>query len=114
MAMQDGTVILSGTLYLSIRSTAGQVISYLHTEKASRLVKVGEKVFAGQIIAAVGKVPPATGCHLDVRIKPDTTIDPRVASLIPDPHAGGYVNPEDFTKLFGVELCAPKICVRLV
>lgn len=114
MAMQSGVVVTSNRLWLTIRSEAGQRISYLHTEKSSRSVDVGDAVYAGQLIATVGNVPPSSGCHLDVRIHPGGSTDERVLSLVPLPGAGGYIHPEQFTMLFGIQLCPPDLCVRLV
>lgn len=114
MAMQSGVVVSSSRLWLTIRSEAGHRISYLHTERASRAVDVGDAVYAGQQIALVGNVPPSSGCHLDVRIHPAGSTDERVLSLVPLPGANGYIHPEQFTMLFGIQLCPPEACVRLV
>lgn len=113
LAMQSGTVVASTVLTLTVRSKAGHLISYLHTERSSRPVAIGDPVYAGQQIAAVGTVPPSTGCHLDVRVRAAATTDERVASLVPWKGARGYVHPEQFTRLFGIELCPAELCWRL-
>ena len=38
--------------------------------------------------------------------------DPRVLVLVPDAGAGGWVDPEEFTRAFGVELCGADECSR--
>lgn len=109
-AMASGAVTESDSLFYTVTSPSGFEISYLHTSMSSRIVPVGGAVATGQQIAAVGNEPPSTGCHLDVRIKPGTSTDPRVSALVPDPSARGYVNPLEFTRAFGVELCPPEWC----
>ena len=114
LAMQAGLVVRSDRLWMTIRSEAGHTISYLHTEKTDRLVRVGDMVYAGQHISSVGNVPPSSGCHLDVRIYPGATTDPRVKSLVSLPGSSGYIDPEEFTRLFGIDICSPELCTRRV
>jgi murein DD-endopeptidase MepM/ murein hydrolase activator NlpD len=106
-----GTVILSSTMFLSIKHPDGFVVSYLHMYKSQRLVDVGDEVVAGQQIGITGNVQPSTGCHLDLRVAPGSTTNAAILALPRDPHLPAYVNPEDFLKLFGVDLC-PKTCAR--
>jgi murein DD-endopeptidase MepM/ murein hydrolase activator NlpD len=110
-AMLPGTVTLSSELYLSIRHPDGFVVSYLHMYKSERLVDVGATVVPGQQIGVTGNVAPSTGCHLDVRINIQGNTNPQVAALPLDANGAGYVNPELFTKIWGLELCGPD-CAR--
>jgi murein DD-endopeptidase MepM/ murein hydrolase activator NlpD len=111
-ASLPGIVTLSSELYLSIKNPDGFVISYLHMYKTQRLVNVGDTVTIGQQIGVVGKVPPATGCHLDFRVNVTANTNPAVAKLTQGSGAPGFVNPEDFMKVFGVDLCPPATCAR--
>jgi murein DD-endopeptidase MepM/ murein hydrolase activator NlpD len=111
-AVLPGTVTRSDRLWLSIQSPDGFTISYLHSHKADRSVNVGDQVQRGQQISKVGDESPATGCHLDLRIDTTGNKNPTVAQLPTYPEAPGFVNPEDFMKLFGVELCPTSWCTR--
>lgn len=116
-AVQPGTVVLSDSLYLSIQHPDGYVISYLHMRQSDHLVKVGDQVAAGQRIGSVGNEGPSSGFHLDVRIKTTGSTNPQVAALPVDPGVAaagwrGYVNPEDFFKLWGMDICPADWCKR--
>lgn len=117
-AILPGEVVLSSSLWLSIKHADGFVVSYLHTYKSERLVDVGDTIIAGQEIAAVGNVPPSSGCHLDIRINVSENTNPQVAALQRSEALGAtgtnrnFVNPEEFTRLWGVEICPPDTCRR--
>ncbi|MBD8104749.1 M23 family metallopeptidase [Plantibacter sp. CFBP 8775] len=111
-AVLPGTVTVSDRLYLSIQSPDGFTISYLHSHKSERLVNVGDTITLGQHIAVVGNEAPSTGCHLDLRINVTGNTNPKVAALPTDPNAPGWVDPEKFMALFGVELCPADWCSR--
>lgn len=112
-AVLPGTVTESGRLYLSVQSPDGFTISYLHTHESERLVNVGDTITLGQQIAAVGNEAPSTGCHLDLRVNVMGNTNPKVAALPTDPNAPGWVDPEKFMALFGVELCPADWCSRI-
>ncbi|WP_065569674.1 M23 family metallopeptidase [Microbacterium oleivorans] len=119
-ATLPGTVTLSSALFLTIRHPDGFLVEYLHMYKSQRLVDVGDTVQAGQQIGVVGNVPPSSGCHLDIRINKNGTTNQAVAQLrdatalgAPAQYAG-YVEPEEFFRLYGLELCpADGSCRRL-
>lgn len=111
-AVLPGKVVRSDRLYLSIQSPDGFLVEYLHSHKSDRSVNVGDDVQRGQQISKVGDESPATGCHLDLRIDTTDNKNPDVAKLPTYPEAPGYVNPEDFMKIFGVEICPPSWCTR--
>ncbi|WP_238476472.1 M23 family metallopeptidase [Agromyces mariniharenae] len=111
-AMMSGRVVSADSLTILIETPGAGQIGYLHTAPADHLVRPGDRVAAGQQISAVGTQPPSTGCHLDVRVNPEGATDPRVLALVPDPGAGGWVDPEEFTRAFGVGLCGPEVCTR--
>lgn len=107
-AVLPGEVTLSSNLWLSIKHSDGFVVSYLHMYKSDRIVDVGDTVTAGQRIGAVGNVPPSGGCHLDLRIDVTNNTNPQVAALPRSESIGGpdgYVDPDDFMRLYGIELC---------
>lgn len=107
-AVLPGEVTLSSSLWLSIKHPDGFVVSYLHMYKSDRIVNVGDTVTAGQRIGAVGNVPPSGGCHLDLRINVENNTNPQVASLQRSEALGGpagWVDPEAFMRLYGIELC---------
>ena len=87
---------------------------------SSAIVTVGDTVTAGQQISAVGNEVGSFGCHLDIRISKVGSIDPAVSALTAGEDLGGpassygYVNPEEFYALFGMELCAQDTCKRNV
>lgn len=117
-ASLPGKVTLSSSLWLSIKHPDGFVVSYLHMYKSERLVDVGDTVTAGQQIGVVGNVPPSSGCHLDIRINKNGTTNEAVAALqeatelgAPSQYAG-YVDPEEFFRLYGVEICPAATCRR--
>jgi murein DD-endopeptidase MepM/ murein hydrolase activator NlpD len=117
-SITSGTVTFIGGYQLTIKSPAGYDVSYLHMKLADISVTVGEAVTADQPIALVGTEGPSTGCHLDLRINTAGTTDTAVAALTDGVAQGGpaatagYVNPEEFYALFGMELCAPDSCTR--
>ncbi len=115
-SIQNGTVALVEGYQVSIKSPAGYTVSYLHMDLADVTVKVGDAVTAGQQIALTGNEGPSTGCHLDIRINVDGNTDPRVATLPTSETLGapvaGFIDPEKFFALFGVELCPADSCTR--
>ena len=113
-AVLPGTVTASSRLTLSVQSQDGFTVSYLHTFKSERLVDVGDVISTGQQIAVVGNEGPSTGCHLDLRISTLGNTNADVDRLPQDPNAPGMVNPEDFMRLYGVELCPTEWCTRNV
>ncbi|PZR75046.1 MAG: hypothetical protein DI537_45425 [Stutzerimonas stutzeri] len=112
-AVLPGTVVLSNELWLSIRHADGFVISYLHMYQSQRRVDVGDVVQAGQRIGSVGNVAPSSGCHLDLRVNVTNNTNSAVAALPQSTVRPGWVNPEDFMRLFDVDLCPPDSCQRL-
>jgi murein DD-endopeptidase MepM/ murein hydrolase activator NlpD len=117
-AVTAGTVVHVGGYQISIKSPAGYTVSYLHMKPTDILVDQGDPVRADQIIALTGNEGPSTGCHLDLRIDKTGSTDPAVAALADGPDHGGppatagYVDPEEFFALFGLQLCAPGSCTR--
>ena len=79
--MVDGT----GTVTIK-HDIDGQVwyTSYLHMYEDGIYVHVGDKVNAGQLIAAVGSTGRSTGAHLHFEVRPanddadESTVDPTV------------------------------------
>lgn len=119
-AVLPGTVTLSSSLWLSIKHPDGFVVSYLHMYKSERLVNVGDTVTAGQQIGVVGNVPPSGGCHLHLAVNKNGTTNAAVAALREATDLGapaqyaGFVNPEEFLRLYGIEICpADGTCRRL-
>jgi murein DD-endopeptidase MepM/ murein hydrolase activator NlpD len=110
-AVLPGTVTLSSSLWLSIKHPDGFVVSYLHMYKSERLVNVGDTVTAGQQIGVVGNVPPSGGCHLHLAVNKNGTTNAAVAALREATDLGapaqyaGFVNPEEFLRLYGIEIC---------
>lgn len=115
-AMLPGTVTRSDTMSLSVQHPDGFTVSYLHMYKSERLVDVGAEVAAGQQIGAIGNVGAGTGqssgCHLDIRMNVTGNTNPQVAALPESTVVPGYVNPEDFSRIFGLEICPPDSCRR--
>lgn len=123
-AILPGTVTLSSALWLSIKHADGFVVSYLHMYKSDRLVDVGDQVVAGQQIGKTGNVPPSGGCHLDLRINVADNTNLQVAQLTLSqnetrmapatrPEHQNFVDPEQFMRLWGVEVCPDDWCWRL-
>lgn len=115
-SIDNGTVALVEGYQVSIKSPAGYTVSYLHMDLADVTVNVGDAVTAGQQIALTGNEGPSTGCHLDIRINVDGNTDPQVATLPTSETLGapvaGFIDPEKFFALFGVELCPTDSCTR--
>lgn len=112
-AVLPGTVVLSNELWLSVKHADGFVISYLHMYQSQRLVDVGDVVQTGQRIGSVGNVAPSSGCHLDLRVNVTNNTNTAVAALPQSTVRPGWVDPEDFMRLFDVDLCPPDSCRRL-
>jgi murein DD-endopeptidase MepM/ murein hydrolase activator NlpD len=117
-AITGGTVTLIAGYQVTIKSPAGYDVTYMHMKLSDVSVAVGDTVTANQPIALVGNEGPSTGCHLDLRINTAGSTDPAISAL-PDgvaqggtANSAGYVNPEDFYALFGIELCATGTCSR--
>jgi len=107
-----GRVVQSDRLTLGVQSPDGFTVLYLHSHLVDRSVQVGDQVQRGQQISKVGDEAPATGCHLHLQILVAGNTNPAVAALPRDVHAPGTVNPEDFMKAFGTDVCAPAWCKR--
>lgn len=113
-----GTVTYVGGIQVTIKSPDGWSASYLHMKPSEIFVAPGDRVVAGQEIALVGDEGPSGGCHLDLRISKDGSIDPAVSALpagedLDGPaSARGFVDPEEFYRAFGIELCPVDECRR--
>lgn len=119
-AITGGTVTYVGGYQVTIKAPAGYDVTYMHMKLSEVSVTVGQQVVARQPIALVGGEGPSTGCHLDLRINTTGSIDPAISAL-PDGIAqggpavsAGFVDPEAFYRLFGMELCAPNLCRKNV
>jgi len=114
-AIQGGTVTVSQGYTLSIKGVAGYTVSYLHMYPPDMEVHVGDNVTQGQEIGHTGRNGPATGCHLDIRINTVGSTDPAVSALPESQTLGsgekGFVDPEKFFAVFGVDLCNTT-CIR--
>lgn len=84
-AVMSGEVISSGPAqgygnWIRIRHDNGAVSVYGHMRADSLLVNVGDRVEAGQQIAAIGNEGQSTGPHLHFEIHPDgvNPVDPQV------------------------------------
>lgn len=84
VAVMDGTVIDAGAAagfgnWIRIRHDDGSVSIYGHMQADQLVVTVGERVLAGQPIAAIGSEGQSTGPHLHFEIHPDgeTPVDPQ-------------------------------------
>lgn len=108
-AARPGTVLQVSEFTVAISTDEGTLVSYLHMFTSDVLVRPGDTVTAGQRIGAVGDSGPSTGCHLDFRVNTLSSTDPAVLAL---PHVGegqampGFVDPEAYMRLYGVELVA--------
>lgn len=114
-AITNGTVTYASGYQISIKHPDGYTISYLHMYPEDMFVAVGDTVTTGQNIALVGTNGPSTGCHLHLSVEPTGTTNAQVAALPRSESIGGppgYVDPEAFYKLFGVELCPADTCRR--
>jgi murein DD-endopeptidase MepM/ murein hydrolase activator NlpD len=117
-SISDGTVTYIGGIQLTIKSPDGWSVSYLHMKLTDITVTVGQTVTAGQPIALTGSEGPSTGCHLDLRINKQGSTDPGVTALPAGEDLGGpaashgFINPEEFYRLFNMELCQPASCQK--
>uniref|UniRef100_UPI000CE337E0 M23 family metallopeptidase n=1 Tax=Cryobacterium sp. Y62 TaxID=2048284 RepID=UPI000CE337E0 len=109
-AITGGTVTLIAGYQVSIKSSDGYTVSYLHMKLSDVSVKVGDAVTPGQPIALVGNEGPSTGCHLDLRINTAGSTNESINALQAGedlggpPASSGFVNPEEYFTLFGMEL----------
>ena len=117
-AITGGTVTAVVGYQVTIKSPDGYDVTYMHMKLSDVSVKVGDSITPNQPIALVGSEGPSTGCHLDLRINKTGTTDTSIAAL-PDAVSdggparyAGYVNPEEFYTLFGMELCGAENCRR--
>lgn len=114
-AITNGKVTYAEGYQISIKHPDGYTVSYLHMYPEDMLVQVGDDVTPGQQIAVVGTNGPSTGCHLHLMVGVAGTTNDAVAGLPRSESIGGpagYVSPEDFYKLFGLELCPADSCRR--
>lgn len=109
MAARPGTVTQVSEAWVGITTADGTVVSYLHMYEWEVLVRVGDTVTPGQQIGVVGNSGRSSGCHLDFRVDTSASTDPSVRAL---PYIGvgyvapGFVDPEAYMRLYGVELLA--------
>ena len=117
-SITSGTVSYVGGYQVTIKSPDGYDVSYLHMKLSDVSVAEGDSVTPHEPIALVGSEGPSTGCHLDLRINKKGTVNEPVAALKAGEDVGGppstygYVNPEQFFALFGIELCPADSCHR--
>lgn len=117
-SISAGTVALIQGYQVSIKAADGYTVTYMHMKLSDVSVQVGDPVTAGQPIALVGNEGPSTGCHLDIRIDQNGSTNDAVTQLSDGEDAGGpaasrgYVNPEEFFALYGIELCPTSSCQR--
>lgn len=115
-AVMAGTVTLSINSQVSIKHPDGFTVSYLHMRLQDTTVKAGDQVTPGQLIGAVGNEGQSTGCHLDLRVNVAGNTNPQIATLQLSQALGSprpdFVNPEEFYKLFGLDLCPSETCAR--
>lgn len=110
-AIAPGTVTFVGEFQVTLKHPDGYDVSYLHMWQDDVLVAVGQQVDAGAQLGATGNSGPSGGCHLDLRINVDGNTNAQVAALTIAKELGapeqywGFVNPEEFYALFGIELC---------
>lgn len=109
VAARPGTVTQVSDAWVGITTPDGTVVSYLHMFESDVLVRTGDTVVPGQPIGVVGNSGQSSGCHLDFRVNTTASTDPAVLAL---PHIGvgyvppGYVDPEAYMRLYGIELLA--------
>ena len=117
-SITSGTVTYVGGYQVTIKSPDGYDVTYLHMKLSDVSVAEGDSVTPNEPIALVGNEGPSTGCHLDIRINKKGTTNETVAALKAGedfggpPSTYGYVNPEQFFALFGIELCPADSCHR--
>lgn len=117
-SITSGTVTYIGGYQVTIKSPDGYDVTYMHMKLSEVSVAEGDSVTPNEPIALVGNEGPSTGCHLDIRINKNGTTNEAVAGLKAGedlggpPSSYGYVNPEDFFALFGVDLCPTDSCHR--
>ena len=117
-SITSGTVTYVGGYQVTIKSPDGYDVTYLHMKLSDVSVAEGDSVTPNEPIALVGSEGPSTGCHLDIRINKKGTTNEAVAALKAGEDLGGppstygYVNPEQFFALFGIELCPADSCHR--
>jgi murein DD-endopeptidase MepM/ murein hydrolase activator NlpD len=119
LAITAGTVTVAAGYQISVKSPDGYTVIYMHMYPSTMLVKVGDPVDAGEKIAMTGDNGPATGCHLHVGIymvgNTNKALDvlPLSQTLAGGAGNPGFVDPEAFYALFGIELCPSDSCRRL-
>lgn len=117
-SITNGTVTYIGGYQVTIKSPEGYSVTYMHMKLSDVSVTVGDTVTPNQAIALVGTEGPSTGCHLDLRINKTGSTNSAVSALADGMDLGGpattsgYVNPEEFYALFGMDLCAADTCSR--
>lgn len=114
-AITTGTVTVKAGYTLSIKSPEGYTVSYLHMKLSDIVVDVGDQVAPGDQIGLVGTEGPSTGCHLHLAVNVIGTTNQAIAELVRSESIGGptgFVSPEEFYELFGLELCPPDTCRR--
>jgi len=115
-SISDGTVTYVAGIQVTIKAPDGWSSSYLHVALSDVSVDVGDSITAGQPIALVGNEGVSGGCHLDLRINNEGSADSAIAGLTAGEDLGGppstygFVNPVDFYKAFGMEICPPDLC----
>lgn len=117
-AIRAGRVESAGEGSLFIASPDGTRIGYLHMHAAELLVAVGDEVGAGAQLGVVGNAGPSTGAHLDLRIDVAASSDEAARALPTHPGVDAdspgarYIDPEDFFRMHGLELCPADWCGR--
>lgn len=76
VSVMDGTVISAGPAqgfgnWVRVQHDDGSISVYGHMQASSILVQVGQRVSAGEQIAAIGNEGQSTGPHLHFEIRPD-------------------------------------------
>ncbi len=82
-AVQEGQVVYSGSSMSGYGKTVildhGDGITSLYAHNSSLLVRVGDRIQPGQVVARIGRSGNATGlhCHLEIR-RDDVPVDPMI------------------------------------
>jgi murein DD-endopeptidase MepM/ murein hydrolase activator NlpD len=123
-AMRPGEVVMVGGGAANnlgiVDPDSGAQLQYLHMPPGGELVGLGDQVDAGEQIGVIGDYGVG-GCHLDLRIyaprvlgESRITDDLTHTEDLTDEAQSGYVHPNEYAGLFGLDLCAPENCTNLV
>ncbi|KRE28256.1 peptidoglycan DD-metalloendopeptidase family protein [Agromyces sp. Soil535] len=109
-AAAGGQVTSASNGYLSVQHPDHYTVIYMHMPASTYKVRAGDTVRPGQQLGEIGTEGQSTGCHLHLAVTTTGTTNQQIASIPQSTARPGYIDPAEFYRLFGVDVCPSDRC----